>query len=168
MAEPELAPGEEQILYDLGLMIREAGHVEMMLRLVTSTLTQSPQGDLIMAGEDVSRMLELCKHLADGHPWLRRSQCEQLGTVISECKVAFQARNQYVHGAWGQNGGVEQALITMRSRRYRRAPQTEALTATDLRTLSTKFNRLSLELFNLLGQIFERRDEILKRLNNDS
>ncbi|MEU8723545.1 hypothetical protein [Streptomyces antimycoticus] len=141
-----------QLLFMLGLTVREAANVELQLRLIAAQLTESPHGVLLMAGETVTRLVDLCRNLAADSASVSSEQEEELRTLTTECKVAFQRRDQYVHGAWAQDG-VSGAMLTMRSRRNKTEPQFAPMNVEDLTDLSHKLNGLANNLTGWLLKI---------------
>ncbi|MEU8529764.1 hypothetical protein AB0C77_29900 [Streptomyces sp. NPDC048629] len=128
----------------LGAMVRSAASLELMLRVLLSSRI-GPRGELVAAGEGVSRLIELSRVLAEAEEGMEADRLASLRDLLSGCKSAFSRRDQYVHGAWLVHPDLK-GLGTMRSRRNRAAPQLEPVKADELRELRESFERLYLEV----------------------
>uniref|UniRef100_A0AAU2V0A2 Uncharacterized protein n=1 Tax=Streptomyces sp. NBC_00003 TaxID=2903608 RepID=A0AAU2V0A2_9ACTN len=148
MNEMPMRPhNEDELLTLLGLMVREAGHVELRLRVVAMGLADSPHGELITAGQSVSQLLDMCKALATEVETSDRR--ETLAQLTRRCRSAFSRRDQYVHGAWTIDGETSE-WMTIRSRRNQRVPTFAPLSAEELGELVRELNSLSGDIMTWL------------------
>lgn len=137
----EVEPSDKELVYLLGSMVRKAGSLEFMLRLLVGGLSGSAHGSLIAAGEGVSRLIDLSQALAKAQPEMSPDRLEALNGILSRCKAAFSRRDQYVHGLWTVSLDTQE-WSTLRSRRNKPEPYMQPAQEHDLRELGETLSQL--------------------------
>ncbi|BBC33568.1 hypothetical protein SGFS_048620 [Streptomyces graminofaciens] len=141
----EVDPSDKELVYLLGSMVRNAGSLEFMLRLLVGGLSGSAHGSLIAAGEGVSRLIDLSQALAKAQPDMTPGRLEALNGILSRCRAAFSRRDQYVHGLWTVSHGTQE-WSTWRSRRNKPEPYRQPAQEHDLRELGETMSQLYVEI----------------------
>jgi hypothetical protein len=144
-----LKPEERHLFMLLGLMVQAAAFVELWLRMIAELLAESPHGSLLVSGEPVSRLTELCKVLVEVSSRPNEQQRDDLKALIGRTKQAFARRDQYVHGAWGTDVTTSER-VTMRSRRLKPGLQDGPFNSADLDSLHAELKALNVELMDWL------------------
>ncbi|MDU0346251.1 hypothetical protein RWH44_11125 [Microbacterium sp. KSW2-29] len=88
------------MLAAIGEVAAESARVEDLMRELFSMLIDSPYGAVICAGEDLSRICQMCARVAQYNLALTDEQVEQLGTIINAIDALRDERNYFVHSRW--------------------------------------------------------------------
>ncbi|OEJ21555.1 hypothetical protein AS594_39145 [Streptomyces agglomeratus] len=127
----------------LGMMVRTAANVELMLQAIALNLVESPYAMQLVAGDSASRAAETIRRVIAANPRLSSDAGVDLSALLSESEALFRRRNGYVHGYWSASADPdgEQSLSTGRFRRSGDIEQSP-LDADDLKELVSGLNGL--------------------------
>jgi len=84
----------------IGLTAAESAVVENKLRDVFGLLTDSPYGNVIVAGEDVSRIIVMCKRVARYNHAISEENLDLLAAIFRALETVTTDRNFLVHAQW--------------------------------------------------------------------
>ncbi|WP_406266265.1 hypothetical protein OHT93_09245 [Streptomyces sp. NBC_00191] len=128
----------------LGTMVREAALVDLVLVMVAKELCGRPYGARLISGESTSRVLTVCRSLADVHHSIDEQMRVEFKALLTEAKRAFEARHRYVHGTALPNGAGK--IYAYRTRRLTIAVECTQVDVDELSKLTEEFRALGLAL----------------------
>ncbi|WP_158297053.1 hypothetical protein [Zhihengliuella sp. ISTPL4] len=99
MAEKATKP-TRTMLAAIGEIAAESARVEDLMRELFSALIDSPYGAVITAGEDLSRVCQLCARVAQYNVALSDHQITKLAALINAIDAVRPHRNFFVHSRW--------------------------------------------------------------------
>ena len=101
MENAEVDGAEIALLFQLGLMIREAARLEVVVESTSRHLeAELKPGSTGLAGAPLSRLLREARKIADKHSRIDDRQKSALLDLLDRVAKVAEARNAYVHGAW--------------------------------------------------------------------
>lgn len=84
----------------IGRTAAESARVEQNLRELFALLIESPYGRVLAAGEDISRLQQMCLRVARYNKKITEAQLEQLIAIDRAITAARPQRNFLVHSVW--------------------------------------------------------------------
>jgi hypothetical protein len=88
------------MLAAIGEISAESARVEDLMRELFAMLIDSPYGTVITAGEDLSRICQMCERVVQYNLALTDTQVEQLKALIDAINELRPHRNYFIHSRW--------------------------------------------------------------------
>lgn len=99
MAEKTTQP-TRTMLAAIGEIAAESARVEDLMRELFAALIDSPYGTVIAAGEDLSRVCQMCMRVAQYNLALTDQQMEKLSALTNTIDLLRPERNFFIHSRW--------------------------------------------------------------------
>jgi hypothetical protein len=100
----DYSPADDQelsLLFHLGLMIREAATLEVLVESTARHLDarENPRS-VRLSGAAMAKLLKEIPKIAEAHPRVDSGQWDALAGILARVSEVNKVRNAYVHGAW--------------------------------------------------------------------
>lgn len=94
----------------LGCMVYAAATVEMAVEIAGALLAADEGEAAKLKGKTIQGLQELTLKYATSASYLNPSMRNALDAILADVKAGMEHRNAYVHGPWGDIGGVLSAM----------------------------------------------------------
>lgn len=154
----EVDESELALLFQLGLMIREAAGMEMLVEATVRHLEAgSKPGSTALAGQSLSMLLREGRKIAKLHPRVDGQHEAAFLDLLGRVAQVSVTRNAYVHGAWTDNG--DGTFLAVRGQRGQSDFAAHPMSVEQLSAMVQEIRSISSALKDWIVSDLDKRDE---------